>query len=81
MNVDWHKKCNTVLLNEIIPRAKKLNIDLSEFLNPKIAHYLVQLEYQGYITRRELRSMLDERVKYINDSLQKDTLEELSQHG
>jgi hypothetical protein len=83
MTIDsaWSKKCFTILINEIVPRAKKLNMDLKEFLDPKIVHYLVQLEYQGYITRRELRTMLDERVKFINDSLQENTLEELPQHG
>ncbi len=80
VDTGWSKKCSVVLLNEIVPRAKKLNMNLQEFLDPKIAHHLVQLEYRGYITRRELRTLLDERVKYINDNLQENTMEELSQH-
>lgn len=83
MTIDsaWSKKCFTILINEIVPRAKKLNMSIQEYLDPKIAHHLVQLEYQGYITRRELRTLLDERMKYINDRLQENTMEELSQHG
>jgi hypothetical protein len=81
MNPEWSKKCFTILINEIAPRAKKLNMSIQEYLDPKIAHHLVQLEYQGYITRRELRTLLDERMKYINDRLQENTMEELSQHG
>ena len=68
---DWYKKCHTILLNEIVPRAKKMKMKTDQFLDPHIAHYLAQLEYQGYITRKELRSMLDDRVKYLNDNLSK----------
>lgn len=81
METDFYKKCFVVLTNEIKPRAAKCGVTINELLEPSVAHYLVQLEYQGYITRRELRTILDERVKFLNDSLHKDTLEELSQHG
>ena len=72
IQLEWYKKCHAVLLNEIVPRAKKQNMKPDEFLDPHIAHYLVQLEYQSYITRRELRSMLDDRVKYLNDNISED---------
>jgi hypothetical protein len=83
MTIDpaWSKKCFTILTNEIAPRAKKLNIPISEFMDSSASGYLALLEFQGHITRRELRMILDERVKYINDNLQKDTMEELPQHG
>ena len=68
-------------MNEILPRAKKLNMKLNEFISPEMSGYLAALEYQGYITRKELRAILDERVKFLNDSIHKDTMEELSQHG
>lgn len=80
METDFYKKCFVVLVNEVVPRAKKLNISLNEFLEPRILSCLVKLEYDNIITRRDLRQLLDQRVKYI-DSIQKDTLEELSQHG
>lgn len=77
----WSKKCFTILINEIVPRAKKLNIPISEFMDSSASGYLAMLEFQGHITRRELRSILDERVKFLNDRLQEDTLAQLPQHG
>lgn len=81
MTDDFPKKCEVIIMNEILPRAKKLNMKLDEFITPEMSGYLAVLEYQGYITRKELRAILDERVKFLNDSLHKDTMEELSQHG
>lgn len=78
---EFSKKCFVILINEVLPRAKKLNIPLSEFIDSKFTGYLARLEYEGYITRKELRAILDERVKILNDTFQKDTLEELPQHG
>lgn len=64
----WTEKCYIVLINEIVPRAKKLNIGLRDFLNPAIVSTLIKLEYDGVLTRREVRHLLDERVKYIKEN-------------
>lgn len=67
MDAEWSKKCAVILLNELKPRADKLGLTVSEFLDPKISGPLARAEYEGLITRKELRSYLDERVKRLND--------------
>jgi len=70
---DWSKKCSVVLQNEVLPRAKKLGITLDEFADASALSVLARLEYEGIITRRTLREILDERVKIIqNDKLRTD---------
>lgn len=73
---DWAKKCSVVLLNEINPRVKKLGITFDEFCDVEVLSALVRLEYEGIITRKTLREILDERVKIIqNDKLRTDKME------
>jgi hypothetical protein len=56
-----------------LPRAKKLGISLDEFADANALSALARLEYDGIITRRTLREILDERVKIIqNDKLRTD---------
>jgi hypothetical protein len=70
---EWSKKCSVVLQNEVLPRAKKLGISLDEFADANALSALARLEYDGIITRRTLREILDERVKIIqNDKLRTD---------
>lgn len=67
---EWSKKCSVVLLNEVLPRAKKLGISLDEFADASALSVLSRLEYEGIITRRTLREILDERVNVLkNDKL------------
>ena len=67
---EWSKKCSVVLLNEVLPRAKKLGISLDEFADVNALSALARLEYDGIITRRTLREILDERVNVLkNDKL------------
>lgn len=69
-DAEWTKKCSVVLLNEILPRAKKLGISLDEFADASALSVLARLEYEGIITRRTLREILDERVNVLkNDKL------------
>lgn len=64
------KKYYTILTNEIMPRAKKLGMTLNEFCDPTAAGALARLEYDGIITRKTLREILDERVNVLkNDKL------------
>jgi len=64
MDTEWSKKCYVILMNEIVPRANKLNMPVSEFLDSKISSYLARLEYEKVITRKQLRELLDEHVRY-----------------
>lgn len=66
MNSEWSKKCFVILQNEIEPRAKKLGLKLQDFLDPRITSILAKLEFDGVYTRRDVRALLDERVKYLN---------------
>lgn len=67
---EWSKKCSVVLLNEVLPRAKKLGISLDEFADASALSVLSRLEYEGIITRRTLREILDERVNVLkNDNI------------
>jgi hypothetical protein len=64
-DADWAKKCSVVLQNEVVPRAKKLGMSLDEFCDPSAVAALTHLEFQGIISRRTLREILDERVKVL----------------
>ena len=65
------KKCFIILTNEIVPRAKKLGIPIREFLDSEVSGLLARLEYEGIMTRKEVRTLLDERVKVLqkNDNI------------
>lgn len=64
-NNNLPKKVSIVLLNEVVPRANKLGVTLNEFCDPTALAALVRLEYDGIITRKTLREILDERVEVI----------------
>lgn len=68
---EWSKKCSVVLQNEVLPRAKKLGLTLEEFADANALSVLARLEYEGIITRRTLREILDERVKVLKDEKEK----------
>jgi len=67
----WPESCSVILLNEVSPRAKKLGISLAEFCDPNAISALARLEYDGIISRKTLREILDERVKVLqkNDNI------------
>lgn len=67
IDAEWSKKCSVVLQNEVLPRAKKLGISLDEFADATALSVLARLEYEGIITRRTLREILDERVRILKD--------------
>ena len=71
IEAEWSKKCSVVLQNEVLPRAKKLGLTLEEFCDPSAVSALVHLEFQGIITRRTLREILDERVRIIQNEKEK----------
>ena len=68
---NFSKKCYIILINEIVPRADKLGLPLKEFLSSEITGLLARLEYEGILTRADVRYMLNERVKVLqkNDNL------------
>ena len=65
------KKCSVILFNEIVPRARKAGLSLHEFCEPSLAGTLARFEYEGIMTRKEIRSLLDDRVKVLqkNDNI------------
>lgn len=65
MTNELAKKCQVILFNEIVPRAKKAGISLREFCEPSLAGTLARFEYEGIMTRKEIRSLLDERVEVL----------------
>jgi hypothetical protein len=67
IDAEWSKKCSVVLQNEVLPRAKKLGLSLDEFADASALSVLARLEYEGIITRRTLREILDERVRILRD--------------
>lgn len=68
---DIAKKCSVILFNEIVPRARKVGLSLHEFCEPSLAGTLARFEYEGIMTRKEIRSLLDDRVKVLqkNDNI------------
>lgn len=64
------KKCQIILINEALPRAKKLGITLHEFYDASLLGWLARCEYEGVITRKQLREILDHRVNVLkNDNI------------
>ena len=47
--------CYVILINEIEPRNKKYK----KTIDPKVASFLVKLEFNKVITRKQLREELD----------------------
>jgi hypothetical protein len=60
---DMAMKGYKILVNEIIPRAKKCKLSIGEFIPSEIAHFIVRLETLGLTTRRDTRRFLDLRMK------------------
>ena len=71
IEAEWSKKCSVVLQNEVMPRAKKLGISLDEFADASALSVLARLEYEGIITRRTLREILDERLNVLKNEKEK----------
>lgn len=71
IDADIAKKCSIILFNEIVPRARKAGLSLHEFCEPSLAGTLARFEYEGIMTRKEIRSLLDDRVKVLqkNDNI------------
>ena len=66
---EWAKKCYVILVNEIAPRAKKLNLKPGEFLHSDVSSFLAWLEFEGVITRRDLRKLLDNRMEELQNEV------------
>ena len=64
----FSKKCFVILTNEVLPRAKKLNMSVGEFYDVSLLGYLARLEFDGHITRKDLREILDYRVKDLQNN-------------
>jgi len=71
----WAKKLAVIFINEYLPRAKKLHINIDEFLPHPIGAILARQEFDGEITRYELRKKLDLITEYHNKRLNKKDIE------
>ena len=49
------------LMNEILPRIRKNNLNLEQ-LDPIIGNYCLTLEQEGILTRRDTRVILDHYI-------------------
>jgi hypothetical protein len=61
-NIDQKKLLiisKNILINEIIPRAKKCKLNINMFISPFEAGILTRCELLNYITRHETRQILD----------------------
>ncbi len=59
-NADLSGKMAVVLINEVIPRARKLKVELRDFPIPAwLLGSLARAELEGLIDRRQLRRGLD----------------------
>lgn len=54
-----HTKYAKFIVNELMPRAKRLNIELAAFIPAYVSFPLFYLEYSGKTTRIETRQFLD----------------------
>jgi hypothetical protein len=52
-----------ILINEIMPRAKKCKMTIKEFIPSEIAHLIVRLEVLGITSRRDTRRFLELRIE------------------
>ena len=69
---EWSKKCFVIVENEIAPRAKKLGLSLEAFIPASYVSLLARGEFEGTMTRRELRKILDERMRFLQNDNSKE---------
>ena len=57
------KKAYVILMNELLPRAKKCGQTVEEFIPSEVAAAFIRGELDGIMTRRETRKLLDIMVE------------------
>lgn len=62
-----HSKIASFIINEVLPRSKKLKLKPVEFLDPKISTLLVQLEDSELTFRKQTREYLDYFIKRMSN--------------
>ncbi len=62
-----HSKIANFIINEVLPRSKKLRMKPEEFLEPNVGTLLVQFEIEGLTFRTQTREFLDYFIKRMKD--------------
>jgi hypothetical protein len=62
-NPQTYKAFSKFILNEIKPRAERINKSMNDFLPSALAFNLIKLEQQGLTFRKQTREVLD----YLTD--------------
>jgi hypothetical protein len=62
-NPQTYKAFSKFIINEIKPRAERVNKSMNDFLPSAIAFNLIKLEQQGFTFRKQTREVLD----YLTD--------------
>ena len=58
-----NNKIAIFVINEIMPRAKKLKIPIEEFLHPNVVAWLLECEELGLMYRLQTRKFLEQVTK------------------
>jgi hypothetical protein len=58
-----NNKIAIFVINEILPRTKKLKISAEEFLHPKVVAWLLECEEAGLTYRLQTRKFLEQVTK------------------
>ena len=74
IDAETNKKYAKFVLNEIKPRADKLNKSMADYIPSTAAYYIFLLEQQGKTFRKQTREALDFLMDPIDKSPDKTTM-------
>jgi hypothetical protein len=79
-SVAFYQKLSKILINEILPRAKKCNQTVEEFIPSEVASMLTRMEAEGHCTRKDVRKILDLAVEVKTCPLPQLNLDKYQEH-
>jgi hypothetical protein len=79
-SVAFYQKLAKILINEILPRAKKCNQTVEEFIPDDVAVMLARMELEGHFTRKDVRMILDLAVDVKTCPLSQLNLDKYQKH-
>jgi len=79
-SVAFYQKLAKILINEILPRAKKCNQTVDEFIPDGVAAMLARMELEGHFTRKDVRKILDLAVDIKTCPLSQLNLDKYREH-
>lgn len=74
IDAETNKKYAKFILNEIKPRADKLNKSMTDYIPATAAYYIFMLEQQGKTFRKQTREALDFLIDPTDKSPDKTTM-------